>query len=58
MTKNEIGFDVYFNTLSSLVFEQTGVNFTDEDSVFADYEAGKDVFVLADEIAKEYNCTD
>lgn len=55
MTKNEVDFESWFDTLRLDVGERTGVNFTDQDSVRDDYEQGRDVHEVADEIVDEYN---
>jgi len=36
------------------VLDRTGVTFRDEDSVRADYDEGRDVFDVIDEIVAEY----
>lgn len=47
-------FDTWFETLRMHVGERTGTDFNDEDSVRSDYEEGRDVFDVIDEIAGEY----
>ena len=54
MTKNEADFETWFENLAMHVLDKTGVEFRDEDSVREDYEAGRDIFEVADEIAAEY----
>lgn len=46
-------FDTWFETLTDLLADR-GVIFGDRDSVAADYEQGKDVHDVADEIEEEY----
>jgi hypothetical protein len=55
MTSSDTDFDTWFDTLQSEVLDATGVRFTDRDSVKGDYDAGKDVFDVIDEIVDEYN---
>ena len=47
-------FEDWFDTLCIHVLDATGVDFQDEDAVRQDYEAGKDVFDVIDEIVEEY----
>ena len=54
MKNSDVDFETWFSTLANLVQDGSGVNFQDEDSVKADYEAGKDVHDVADEIIAEY----
>lgn len=54
MTKDEFDFETWFDSLSMMVLDRTGVEFRDEDSVRADYEAGRNLADIADEIAAEY----
>lgn len=46
-------FDTWFETLTDLLADR-GVMFVDSDSVQGDYEQGKDVHDVADEIEAEY----
>lgn len=46
-------FDTWFETLVGLLADR-GVMFADRDAVEADYEQGKDVHDVADEIEEEY----
>lgn len=54
MNNDSHDFDTWFQTLQMHVGERTGVTFSDEDSVRADYEQGRDVFDVIDEIVAEY----
>lgn len=47
-------FDTWFSTLQNALLDD-GIDFTDEDSVREDFERGKDVFDVIDEIKEEYN---
>ncbi len=54
MTSTDADFDTWLDTLSVAVLDKTGIEFRDADSVRADYQAGRDAFDVADEIALEY----
>lgn len=54
MTNRETDFDTWFSTLQVNVLEQSGVTFQDHDSVRDDYESGRDVYDVIDEIVAEY----
>ena len=54
MDKDSFDFATWFETLAIHVLERTGVEFRDEDSVRADYDNGRDVFDVIDEIVAEY----
>lgn len=54
MTKTDFDFDTWFETLSNQVLDRTDVEITDMDNVRADYEDGRDVFDVVDEIVAEY----
>ena len=58
MVKGEFDFDTWFESLAATVLDKTGVEFTDEDSVRGDYEAGKNCFDVANDIATEYEDCD
>lgn len=58
MTKTEFNFETWFDCLAMAVLDKCGVNFRDADSVRDDYEAGKNLSDVADEIAAEYGDTD
>ena len=49
------GFDDWFDTLSMHVLDRTGVEFKDKDSVREDYDEGRDVFDVVDDIVAEYD---
>lgn len=48
------GFETWFHHLRREVMKRTGVGFQDEDAVRFDYEEGKDVQEVIDDIVKEY----
>lgn len=54
MTKNECTFDDWFDQLALHVLDRTGVDFMDKDSVRDDYDQGRDLWDVIDEIAAEY----
>mgnify|MGYP000167330120 CR=1 FL=1 len=54
MTNEDFDFDTWFNTLALLVLDGAGIEFADQDSVRADFDAGKNVHDVADEIIAEY----
>lgn len=54
MTSDDTDFDTWFGVLQTNVLDRTGVDFKDEDSVRGDYDAGKDVYDVIDEIVAEY----
>ncbi|ANJ66033.1 hypothetical protein A9404_00345 [Halothiobacillus diazotrophicus] len=54
MTNQEFDFEVWFDTLTLHLMDR-GVRFHDEDAVREDYESGRDVYDLIDEIAAEYD---
>lgn len=54
MTKNEVGFDQWFQALAFLVYGETGVVFQDKDSVKEDYDKGSLAHEVAREIIEEY----
>lgn len=54
MTNEEFDFDTWFSTLTMLVLDGAGVDFTDQDSVRNDFETGRNVHDVADEIIAEY----
>lgn len=54
MTKNEFDFETWFDCLSMMVLDETGVEFRDEKSVRDDYERGRNLADVAREIADEY----
>lgn len=54
MTKDEFDFETWFENLALHVSDSTGVDFTDMESVREDYENGRDMFNVVDEIVAEY----
>ena len=54
MKKPEFDFDTWFGVLQINVLDKTGVDFKDADSVRDDYNKGRDVYDVIDEIAAEY----
>ena len=58
MTNEEFDFDTWFNTLAMLVLDVAGVEFTDQDSVRNDFDTGRNVHDVADEIIAEYEIGD
>ena len=58
MTKKDAEFETWFDILAVNVLDRTGVNFRDKDSVRDDYEAGMDLYDIADSIAAEYGEND
>lgn len=54
MTKEDFDFETWFDSLAAMVLDKTGVEFRDEESVREDYENGRNLADVADEIAAEY----
>lgn len=54
MTNDDTDFDTWFGVLQVNVLDRTGVDFKDEDSVRGDYDDGRDVYDVIDEIVAEY----
>lgn len=54
MTNSDFDFETWFDTLAINVLDRCGVEYRDMESVRADYEAGRDVYDVIDEIAAEY----
>jgi hypothetical protein len=54
MKKPEFDFDTWFGVLQANVLDRSEVNYQDEDSVRDDYENGRDVYDVIDEIVAEY----
>lgn len=54
MNNRDTDFESWFSALQSQVLDRAGVNFRDEDSVRGDFDEGRDVFDVADEIVREY----
>ena len=53
MTKNDMSFDEWFDLLQ-LNLSDAGINFEDADSVRGDYEDGKSMYDVLDDIKDEY----
>ena len=56
MTKTEFDFDTWFGVLQCNVLDRVRVNFNDADSVRSEYNDGRDVHDVIDEIVLEYDC--
>lgn len=54
MTNSEFDFDDWFGVLQMNVLDRTGVDFKDEMAVRIDYDSGRDVYDVIDEIVAEY----
>jgi len=54
MTNEHFDFETWFDNLTIIISDRSGVDFQDEESVRADYDAGRDCAEVADEIADEY----
>jgi len=54
MTNDDTDFDSWFGVLQVNVLDRTGVDFKDMDSVRADYDEGRDVYDVIDDIVAEY----
>ena len=54
MRKNNVSFEDWFELLQ-MNLQDEGIDFNDEESVRADYEEGKSLFDVIDEIHAEYN---
>ena len=54
MTNNDTDFDTWFDILSMNLLDRCGVDFNDRDAVRDDFDRGRDVFDVIDEIAAEY----
>jgi len=54
MTNEHFDFETWYDNLTAIILDKSGVDFRDEESVRADYDAGKDCADVADEIASEY----
>lgn len=55
MTNRDLDFETWFSALQVNVLEQTGVDFNDENAVREDYESGRDLYDVLDEIVAEYD---
>lgn len=54
MTNSEFDFDTWFGVLRTNVLDRSGVDFKDAESVRSDYDEGRDVYDVIDEIVSEY----
>lgn len=55
MKKSEgFDFDTWLDNLTVQIWERTGVDFKDGESVRQDYEDDKNMFDVADDICSEY----
>jgi hypothetical protein len=54
MTGPEFDFETWFGVLQVNVLDRSGVDFRDEASVREDYDAGRDVYDVIDEIVDQY----
>lgn len=55
MTNTEFDFDTWFGVLQSNVLDRSGVDFRDEESVRCDFDGGRDVYDVIEEIVAEYD---
>lgn len=55
MTNDDTDFETWFGVLNVQVLDRAGVDFQDEDAVRGDYEQGRDVYDVIDEIVAEYD---
>ena len=56
MTKDEFDFETWFDLLGLMVLDMVGVDLRDPDCVREDYEGGRNLADVAEEIAVEYRC--
>jgi len=54
VTKTEFDFETWFSNLAMMVLDKTGVDFRDRESVRQDYDDGRNLADVADEIADDY----
>lgn len=54
MTNEDVDFDTWFDTLTVLVLDKAGIEFSCHESVRGDYDDGTDVHDVADSIIAEY----
>lgn len=55
MTKSDVDFETYFENLQMHVADRTGAHFSDEAAILEDYDAGRNVFDVIDEVCAEYD---
>lgn len=58
MRNDKTSFDDWFDILKLHVLDRTGVEFRDRDSVREDYDKGRSVFDVIDDIVAEYGDCD
>lgn len=54
MTKDQFSFEEWFGVLQCEVLDQAGVDFKDMNAVRVDYDSGRIVYDVIDEIVAEY----
>lgn len=54
MQNTDVDFETWFGVLQSNVLDRTGVNIKDEDAFRDDYDTGRDVFDVIEEMVAEY----
>ena len=54
MTKTDTDFDDWYTNLQVHLLDRAGVEYRDADAARVDYDAGRDVFDVVDQIAAEY----
>lgn len=54
MDNSQISFEAWFDLLGDLLKDEHGIDFRDSDSVRADYDEGKDVYAVVEDIRAEY----
>lgn len=53
MTRNDLDFETWFDLLRDMLAED-GIHFRDADAAREDYDDGKDLYDVIDEIRAEY----
>lgn len=54
MTNRDTDFDTWFDILTMSLLDRVGVDFRDTESVRGDFDEGRDVHDVIDELAAEY----
>lgn len=54
MTKGQLEFEEWFGVLQCEVLDQAGVDFKDMNAVRTEYDSGRSVYDVIDEIVAEY----
>ena len=54
MQNTDVDFETWFGVLQSNVLDRTGVDIKDEDAFRDDYDTGRDVFDVIEEMVAEY----